>query len=116
MQQTQTFPRPTDTYIRPVWVDGIILGDGGFGSDNVLILEEIAICKDWIQATVEPSKAINRRMYSYSLKHVVEAQAGRYVSNGSFIKAALDMGFRYRTDMLNASFNMKFNKNKHSRR
>jgi len=61
-------------------------------------LEEIAACADWIRRQ-EKTKSFNMRRTSYSYKHAVERwfkhRGGPhlYVSNGSFIAAALGLGF-----------------------
>ena len=44
--------------------------------------------------SLERKKGINRRWSSYSLKHLAEKIAGRYVSNEALIAAAEDLGFR----------------------
>jgi hypothetical protein len=44
--------------------------------------------------SLERKKGINRRRSSYSLKHIGEALAKRYISNEALIAAAEDLGFR----------------------
>lgn len=84
---------------------------------------EIKHCEAWIKRFARPSKAINQRAFSYSLKHVVEKwhyngttwhDPGGYVSNGAFIQAAVNLCYRYKRDGSgpNAFFNMKFKKNR----
>ena len=53
---------------------------------------------------------MNRRRSSYALKHSVERWASEYVSNGSFIVAAIREGYRARllNSGPNAVFNMSF--------
>ena len=64
-------------------------------------LAEIQMCYDWI-AQQDILKIASRGRSSYALKHVVEAAARQvgvsdsYVSNGSFLCAALIAGVPYR--------------------
>jgi hypothetical protein len=44
--------------------------------------------------------------YSYVLKHVAERLVGEYVSNGQLILVAIHLGFKYRVDGPNCTFNM----------
>jgi hypothetical protein len=44
--------------------------------------------------SLERKKGINRKWSSYTLKHLAEKIAGRYVSNEALIQAAKDLGFR----------------------
>lgn len=64
--------------------------------------KEIDICKQWIKQYCTPKKATkNGRAYSsYFLKHRVESSYGLtcYVSNGSFIQAAIDLGYEFVRD------------------
>ena len=57
---------------------------------------------------IDKTKSINRRVNSYSLKHIAEKYTGRYISNGSLILAALYMGFDIKQfeNTPNAVFNM----------
>lgn len=79
--------------------------------------KEIEICKQWIKQFAQPKKATkNGRAYSsYFLKHRVEAANGMacYVSNGSFIAAAIDLGFEWVRDdpaSINVYFFMKLDR------
>jgi hypothetical protein len=75
--------------------------------------EQVEVCKDWIRRWVVPRKTLNRTHDSYYLKHAVEAEAGCCVSNGAFIQAAVELGFRYRRCGYlspNAWFNMSFDR------
>lgn len=80
-------------------------------------LREFGICSEWLQGCVR-RKTVNTSISSYTLKHMVEAWAkksGRddyYVSNGSFIAAAIHMGFEYTEDF--DSPNVRFNISKRS--
>ena len=61
-------------------------------------LQEIAASADWIRLQ-KPIKSFNKSWTSYSYKHFVERWMDRrggphlYVANGSFIAAALGLGF-----------------------
>ncbi len=76
----------------------------------------VAICRAWIELNCAPRKSINTRHSSYGLKHVVEVdsrgpQGYEYVTNGAFIQAALDLGYkavRCHYSSPNAHFNMSF--------
>lgn len=62
-------------------------------------LLEVAACADWIKEQ-RPIKSLNRRHSSYGYKHKVErwirGRGGHlYVANGSFIAAAIGMGFKF---------------------
>lgn len=101
---------------------------------------QIEKCREWLRAHAEPTRGIRRRHSSYGLKHAVERWTrapgrsydqtdhfGRkwtgdyfYVSNGAFIAAALDEGYRaqrVRPGCLNAFFNLHVKKGelKHER-
>jgi len=75
----------------------------------------VRICKAWLQKYAIKCKTMNTRDYSYSLKHQVEysrldSGGDYYVSNGSLILAALELGYSYKRvgDSPNAVFNLKF--------
>jgi len=75
--------------------------------------KEIRICKEWIAEWIDQRDTINPEYQSYALKHAVEAAKGQYVSNGAFIQAAIDSGYKYRQCNAgpcspNACFNMSF--------
>jgi hypothetical protein len=52
------------------------------------ILRQFDLCKRWL-AKVTLIQSFNSRHTSYRYKHMVERWAGRYVSNGAFIAAAI---------------------------
>jgi len=58
--------------------------------------EETALARAWIRQWADLRHTINPRAHSYALKHAVEQWAGCAISNGAFIQAALDLGFRFR--------------------
>jgi hypothetical protein len=71
--------------------------------------EEIGLARAWIRQWAEARRTINPRAHSYALKRAVEQWAGCAISNGAFIRAALDLGFRFRRPTprsSNAVFNM----------
>jgi|SRR5579863_2182284 len=51
--------------------------------------EEVSVCKAFL-GRCERTKI--PRVGSYGLKHIIERWAGKYVSNGACIQAALDLG------------------------
>lgn len=52
------------------------------------VLTQFDLCKRWL-ASVTLIKSFNTRHTSYGYKHMVERWAGRYISNGAFIAAAI---------------------------
>lgn len=60
----------------------------------------------WLRANIAPIKSPG--ISSYGLKHLVERQIDRYVSNGEAIAAALVVGYphRYQRDSPNMAFGM----------
>lgn len=71
-------------------------------------LGEIAIAADWCKMQV-PIAHVNLKCSSYTYKHDVEAWTERmgerqYVSNGSFIAAAVGLGFAFAVDPPNVHF------------
>jgi hypothetical protein len=81
------------------------LGDGRH-------LEEIVACADWCHFQ-KVRQTINHQHSSYGYKHMVENWRGLYISNGSFIAAAVGLGFRHVTkgwpdiDLHNPFFNLR---------
>jgi hypothetical protein len=79
-------------------------------------LDQIAIAAAWIKG-IEPTQTLNKRHTSYGYKHLVEdwtrrrIKAGEsipsYISNGSFIAAAVGLGLKFKQDGVspNAFFN-----------
>ena len=76
--------------------------------DRPLIPDEIETCEEWL---TEYSKTYSkiRNETSHSLKEMVEDWAGTYVSNGAFIQAAHNLGYRIKVinDGPNACFGIK---------
>jgi hypothetical protein len=55
---------------------------------------EFAAARDWLQGQGRAPHINRRSGSSYSLKHEAERCAGRYISNGMLIAAAVALGFR----------------------
>lgn len=69
-------------------------------------LTEIALSRRWL-SLVRPSNRYFMELSSYGLKHVVEEWQQQYIANGSFLVAALAMGYKYRLlGGLNASIGL----------
>lgn len=82
-------------YEGPVYSNGI---QGEVDEPNP---EHVRICKAWLEMNARPRHTINYRHSSYELKHAVEsALRGKetmpwsYVTNGAFIRAAIDLGYK----------------------
>ena len=58
--------------------------------------QQVELCEKWISRNCKKAKEINPEAYSYWLKHKVEEWSVVYVSNGAFIAAALNLGYRMR--------------------
>lgn len=58
--------------------------------------EEIGLARAWILQWAETRCTINPRAHSYAMKRAVEQWAGCAISNGAFIQAALNLGFRFK--------------------
>jgi len=64
-------------------------------------LMEVSHCEKWIQLYCRPRQSINPFAFSYNLKHHAEnwrsglSTDSKYVSNGSFIWAALNLGYKF---------------------
>jgi hypothetical protein len=68
---------------------------------------DFVAARQWIAANLTPIQGINLRHSSYGLKHLFEADAGRYVTNGVFIAALLACGFTMQKHpSLNPCFNV----------
>jgi len=90
----------------------IILGAEGLGYKTTINKKEVDSCKEWIKRWVYPRKTINTKRGSYNLKGLVEKEMSIYISNGAFIKAAIEMGYKFKEtsrESKNAYFNMSFN-------
>ncbi len=58
----------------------------------------------WLRQNIAPIKTPG--IGSYGLKHLIEKQIGRYVSNGEAIAAALVAGYAFRYETPNVAFGM----------
>lgn len=74
--------------------------------------EQVERCMRWLRAYAKPRQSINRKIGSYSLKHVVENSVfAGYVTNGAFILAAHRLGLAIVPDGLlhpTAHFRLSF--------
>ena len=81
----------------------------GYHPDGEAINEEqVKLCEEWIEKHCKPVKRVNNSYSSYYYKHVVEKEADTYISNGAFIQAAINKGYkplRYDSRSPNATFN-----------
>lgn len=55
---------------------------------------QIDLCITWLLQWGRKRKSLNYDWTSYQLKHVVERWAGTYISNGAFIQAAINLGYK----------------------
>mgnify|MGYP006898453333 CR=1 FL=1 len=73
--------------------------------------KQVAIAKEWLQKFTKPRKTYNKEFTAYQLKHCAENSVGKdkghYVSRESFIKAAIDLGYRVnKREFLNADYKL----------
>jgi hypothetical protein len=77
--------------------------------------EQVKLCREWIRENVGRRKTINHARNSYGLKHVVERVTETYITNGAFIRAALDEGFEIEPcGKKNAYFNFSYRKSSYA--
>jgi hypothetical protein len=72
--------------------------DETLSRDREALLDSEADCTrvcEWL-GRHEKTKTINRRHSSYTLKHLMARQTGKYVTNGVFITAAIHSGFPFK--------------------
>jgi len=93
----------------------LIIGNEGLGKKSSISDEQVLLCKAWINEWITPRKTLNREKNSYRLKHVVEKKCNKYISNGAFIKAAIELGYKFEPSGLNAYFAMSFVKAKRNK-
>jgi hypothetical protein len=87
--------------------------DQKFDEEQSELLESAKICTkicEWLKG-VKRTKNPNREANSYTMKHEVERDIGKYCSNGQFICAAIHMGFVFKREApslngVNAFFNI----------
>src|SRR5271156_5353597 len=72
---------------------------------------QVALSRKWLELHARPRKTINFRNRSYGFKHNVERWCEtigphEYISQGAFIQAAIDLGYRYVQRWAHAYFNI----------
>ncbi len=73
--------------------------------------ENVEACRKCIREWIDERRTINKNHNSYGLKHFVEEMHEGHISNGAFIQAALDEGYKIKPcgpNSPNAYFNMSF--------
>ena len=67
-------------------------------------------CVEAISQSFEPTEELNRNVTSHALKGIIEARLGEEVSNGVFIAAMIEAGYRYERVKCtpNCYFNVRF--------
>lgn len=89
-------PEPTTPKVHSVWVMG------GYGRETKPDVEQVEICKRFLNAYTCSHPRVNRKYDSYALKHIVERWAKEYVSNGALIEAARQLSYTYRRTARNS--------------
>lgn len=70
--------------------------------------DDFLIASNWIMHNLIPIKSMSKSNNSYGLKHLMERDIGRYVTNGMFICAMLACGYRGKmNDGKNLNFNVR---------
>jgi hypothetical protein len=93
----------------------LMVADEGIVDRNLIHPDDLPsrtqaeLCKEWLSKLSKKRQLPQgNRQNSYYLKHVVEEATGAHVTNGAFIQAALELGFRCATiDGPNAFFHEK---------
>ena len=70
---------------------GFRWAEDGLGARREIAPDQVEICRKFL-SQCEPTQRAG--VGSYGLKHIIERAAGSYISNGSCIAAAIDLGFR----------------------
>ena len=70
---------------------------------------------EFVKMNFSRQRTINKTNSSYGIKHIVESNMGKYVSNGTLIAAMFITGFTVQRDGINALFNVNLNGMKHAR-
>ena len=55
---------------------------------------QVRMARVWLRSLAVTTVNINKKTTSYGWKHVAEKFAKNYISNGAFIRAAMDEGFK----------------------
>lgn len=71
---------------------------------------DITLCEVWLIRFGEKTKYITKMEDSYSLKHKVERFYGKYITNGAFIQAGINLGYNIKIGSINAKFNLGMKK------
>lgn len=90
----------------------------GFKDGPEVDSEQVKTCEEWIKNNARKRETMNKDRTSYGLKHDVERDTGKYVTNGAFIQAAINLGYKAKplaNNSPNAEFNMGFAKKKADR-
>ena len=92
-----------------------LIGDLGIGDNKNLNCEEVDKCTKFIRKFLVKRETINKKYWSYWLKHRVEDYYknftnDNYVSNGAFILAMYLEGYEIQEQGVNAYFNASFKK------
>ncbi|MFZ0512732.1 MAG: hypothetical protein WAM14_14085 [Candidatus Nitrosopolaris sp.] len=83
--------------------DGIHLcGDGVYNDKHhdcePVNQEQVESSKKWLEEYARPAMFINTRHSSHGLKHYVEDEVHKYITNGAFCRAAIEEGYQYIID------------------
>lgn len=68
-------------------------------------VEELIACEEWLVPQYR-TKNVTRHYSSYRLKHIVEHNKKRYISNGALCAMAIGLGFKYTVDGPNIFINI----------
>jgi hypothetical protein len=75
--------------------------------NSIIQDEQIKNSKSFILKTLEKRKTINHKITSYTLKEYAEKQYDTYISNGAFIIALDQLGFKIKENSINVLANCK---------
>lgn len=73
------------------------------GTESVAVITKVVA---WLQENIVPTRTINPRHSSYSMKHLAERAIGEYVGGGQLIVAALLCGYPMGDKGYSRSFGM----------
>jgi hypothetical protein len=75
--------------------EGLLSNTSGVNHDMPSRIQ-VEACKQWLMKFAKKKHLPRgKRLNSYYLKHVVEDAIEQYVSNGAFIQAAVELGYKY---------------------
>lgn len=75
--------------------------DGSKDPKNRIMICELDAIMFYIDWFFSKTDRINMKHSSYRLKHIVEQEIGKYVSNGELIAAMIISGFRFKAIDIN---------------